>query len=57
MMKCMKSKIIQAKTNHKWEECVYIVTAVFWLVTVYQCQNKRKSYHLYIEVSKIGAGY
>lgn len=28
MMKCMKSKIIQAKTNHKWEECVYIVAAL-----------------------------
>lgn len=24
----MKSKIIQAKTNHKWEECVYIVAAL-----------------------------
>lgn len=24
----MKSKIIKAKTNHRWEECVYIATAL-----------------------------
>lgn len=28
MMKYMKSKIIQAKTNHRWEECFNIETAL-----------------------------